>query len=97
MRNAVSIPFHSSIEDADGSKNIKEESMTKQEWNERINCPFLLTGKMTLQFIVASNLLTKYREIIRQFKQELAYSLFIQELETSLECGRLLLKSLPAK
>lgn len=52
---------------------------------------------MTLQFIVASNLLTKYREIIRQFKQELAYSLFIQELETSLECGREMLKSLPAK
>ena len=44
--------------------------MTKQGWNERINCPFLLTGKMTLQFIFASNLLTKYREIIRQFKQE---------------------------
>ena len=96
-RNAVSIPFHSSIENADGSKNIKEESMTKQGWNERINCPFLLSGKMTLQFIVASNLLTKYREIIRQFKQELAYSLFIQELETSLECGRSLLKNLPAK
>lgn len=38
--------------------------MTKQ------GCPFLLTGKMTLQFIFASNLLTKYREIIRQFKQE---------------------------
>lgn len=27
-RNAVSIPFHSSIEDADDSENIKEESMT---------------------------------------------------------------------
>ena len=69
-RNTVSIPFHSSIEDADGSKNIREESMTKQGWNEQINYPFLLTGKMTLQFIVASNLLTKNREIIRQFKQE---------------------------